>query len=187
MINTIKLQVELEDSFDDIQYKKITLPCNLRTELDERHDYIIVSCEPDISIPQNDDIKRLNDVLDEINSENPEMTAYHLKLLLKASGMELFDDEFVRKVEENDFLFINLSDIHWRMTNKEIAACYLVQELGIPFDRDMGKEAFTHMQDEQLTDYINWVSVWDLFEANGFTLVEDDAAAENELYLIYWK
>lgn len=183
----IKLQVELEDSFDDMQYIKIILPCDLRMELDNQHDYIIVSCEPDIQIPQNDDIKRLNDVLDEINSENPEMTAHYLDILLKASGMSLFDDEFIRKVKENDFLFVDLSDIHWHMTNNEIAACYLVQELGIPFDRDMEKETFTHMRDEQLTDYINWADVWDLFETNGFTLIEEDMVAENELYLIYWK
>ena len=164
------------------------MPCDIRSKLDSQHEYIIVSCDPDISIPQNDDIKRLNDVLDEINSENPDMTAYYLGILLQASnGMSLFDDEFIRKAKENDFMFEELTDIKWRMEIDEIAACYLLQELGVPFDKDMSKDSIEHLKDEEIVDYINWKYIWEKYGDMGFKLVTSEDPADNRIFLVYWK
>ena len=68
----IQLNVEVSN-LDTGDTKNVTFPCNLRTELPDFFDCIILSVSPDIQISRNDEIERLNDVLDEINSENPSM------------------------------------------------------------------------------------------------------------------
>ena len=80
----IQLSVEVSN-LDGDDSMVITLPCNLRSELPEHYNYIILACYPDIPLRRNDDIQRLNDVLEDINSENPGMTEEYLDVLTEAS------------------------------------------------------------------------------------------------------
>lgn len=183
----IQLTVELEDLTDDVGYQKIVIPCDLYSVLNTQHEYVVVSCEPEIHLGQYDDIQKLNNVLDEINSENPEMTACYLGVLLQASRKgDIFDPEFLQRIENNDFMFEDLTDITWRMEQDEIAARYLTQELKIPFDREMSDETFQSLTKEELTDYVNWKDVWKQYAAMGFQLI-GDSEHQAEKYLIYWR
>lgn len=169
----IQLNVEVSN-LDTGDTKYVTFPCNLRTELPDFFDCIILSVSPDIQINRNDEIERLNDVLDEINSENPSMDENYLALLVEASpsGGDLFNEDFVRRLKENDFLFEDISeqDGGSRMTTREIAARYLATELMVPFDRGITSELLERIAKSALPSYIDWFEVWDQYEAAGFKL-----------------
>lgn len=168
----IQLAVEVSD-LDSGASKVLTLPCNLRAELENHYDYIILSTIPDIPISRNDDIKGLNDALDEINSESPGMTEDYLEILLEATPSgDLFNDEFVRKLKENEFMFEDISDIHWAMGAEETAACYLATELRVPFDHGITGEILDVLGDDAVTDYVNWEQVWAQYESIGFKLIQ---------------
>lgn len=167
----IHLTVEVCD-LDCEKSKVITLPCNLRAELADHSDYIIESTWPEISISRNDCIGELNDILDEINSENPGMTAEYLKVLIDASSSgDLFDKEFARKIRENDFMFCDISDIRMPMDAEEIAAYCLATEHKVPFDHGITQDVLEAIGNEALVDYINWEQIWEQYESIGFQLV----------------
>lgn len=168
----IRLTVEVSD-LDSGESKILTLPCNLRAELENHYDYLILSTTPDIPLSRNDDIKGLNDILDEINSESPGMTEEYLEILLEAAPSgDLFDEEFVRKLKENEFMFEDISDIHWAMSAEETAGCYLATDLNVPFDHGITEEMLNILGDDALTDYINWEQVWEQYASIGFRLIE---------------
>lgn len=183
----IKLKVYLEDISDGISEKIIDLPCNLNAELERDHEYVITCCDPDLALWQYDDVYKLNNVLDEINSENPDMTAEFLAVLLEASeSLDIFDEKFIRKVEDNDFLFDDISHITWAMCPNEIAACYLATERHVPFDKEMSREVFECLSNEELVDYINWEDIWRQYEFQGFKLVETGDRDNEKAYLVHW-
>lgn len=182
----IKLEVELQDLNGDGPDKTITLPCNLKSELNEQSEYVIVSCDPDIPLSKCDDVCLLNDILEEINSVNPDMTAEYLGVLLVASGLDISDEIFVRRASSNSFIFKDLSAIQWEMTAEEIAARYLVTELKVPFDGVDG-ETISALGDEKVAEYINWGGIWSVYTIMGFSLVEDSGFGYGTLYLVYWK
>ena len=168
----IQLDVEVSD-LDCEDFRVLTLPCNLRAELDSHYEYIILSTSPEISISRNDSLEELNDILDEINSENPGMTAEYLKILLDASPSgDLFDEEFVRKLKENEFMFCDISELSLAMSAKETAGYYLVTEHRVPFDYGLTDEVFDVISNDVLVDYINWEQIWEQYEYVGFRLIE---------------
>lgn len=183
--STISLKVELQDLNGDWPDRTITLPCNIRSELDGQAEYIIISCFPDIPLSRCDDIGLLNSIIEDINSINPDMTAEYLGILLVASGLDITDETFIRRVSTNSFIFKDLSDIQWEMTPQEIAARYMISELEIPFD-GLGKETLTALSNERVANYIKWDEVWATYSVMGFSLVEDSNFGDG-LYLVYWK
>ena len=183
----IHLTVELQDLTGDGSDKVITLPCNLRTVLNPQFEYVIVSCWPEISLSRYDDVERLNDILEEINSENPDMTAEYLGILLDASGMDIFDATFIRKASSNDFMFEDLSDIEdENMTWEEIAARYLTTELRVPFG-GLGTESIKLLGDTKIANYVDWSEVWGQYVDIGFTIVYGTASDEDSIFLVYWR
>lgn len=163
----------------------------MKSELDAQFEYIIVSCCPEIHLAQCDDVEKLNEVLDEINSENPDMTAEYLGMLLTASGLDIFDSAFIHKASANDFAFEDLSDFDCGTTAEagkaskfECAARYLVSELGVPFD-GISREALRVFGSSSVADYINWDEVWNQYAAMGFTIAADSDGCG--VYLIYWR
>lgn len=168
----IQLMVEVSD-LDSGDSKILTLPCNLRAELENPYNYVIVSTTPDIFISRNDGIKELNDILDEINSENPGMTEEYLEILLEAAPSgDLFDRELVRKLKENEFMFSDISDVRMAMSTEEIAGYYLATELRVPFEQGITSTVLDAIGEEALADYINWDQIWGQYEFLGFRLVE---------------
>ena len=129
----------------------------------------------------------MNEVIDDINSENPGMTAELLALIMDAVDGELEDEEFVRRIKENDFMFEDLSEVTWKMGNEELAACYIATELGVPFDTGITKEILDFISKDEITDYIDWSAIWAQYEAIGFRLAEDLESEEYSLYLIHWR
>lgn len=185
----IQLTVEVSD-LDCGESKILTLPCNLRAELENYYDYIILSTTPDISLSRNDNIKELNDILDEINSENPGMTEEYLGILMEASlSGDLFDEEFARKLKENEFMFGDISDLRLAMSTEETAGYYLATTLRVPFDHGVTDEILDAVSDDALMDYINWEQIWEQYESVGFTLVERAKSANGSRgqYIVHIK
>lgn len=183
----IKLELELQDWDDGCADKTVTIPSNIRSELNRQNEYVIIDSTPSIPSIQTMDIWELNEVIDDINSENPGMTAELLALIMDAVGGELEDEEFVRRIKENDFMFEDLSEITWKMGNEELAACYIATELGVPFDTGITKEILDFISRDEITDYIDWSAIWAQYEAIGFRLAEDLESDEYSLYLIHWR
>lgn len=154
--------------------------------MDEQAEYIIVSCCPDIPLSKCDDnIGLLNRIIEDINSINPDMTAEYLGILLIASGLDITDETFIRRVSTNSFIFKDISDIQCEMAPQEIAARYMVSELEIPFD-GLDKETLAAISNEKVSSYIKWDEVWATYSVMGFSLVEDSNFG-NGLYLVYWR
>lgn len=183
----IKLKLELQDWDDSCADKIVTIPSNIRSELNRQSEYVIIDSTPSIPGVQTMDVWELNEVIDDINSENPGMTAQLLTLIMEAVDGDLEDQEFVRRIKENDFMFEDLSDITWKMGNEEIAACYIATELGVPFDTGITKEILEFISKDEITDYIDWSAIWAQYEAIGFRLAEDLESEEYSLYLIHWR
>ena len=183
----IKLKLELQDWDGCGEDKVVTIPSNIRSELNSQSEYVIIDCVPSVPDIQAMDIWELNSVIDEINSENPSMTAEFLALIMEAVDGDLGDDEFVRRIKENDFMFEDLSDITWKMGNEDVAACYIATELKVPFDTGITREILDFLSKDEITDYIDWSTVWEQYEAMGFRIVEDLESEECSLYLIHWR
>ena len=183
----IKLKLELQDWDDSCADKIVTIPSNIRSELNRQSEYVIIDSTPSIPGVQTMDVWELNEVIDDINSENPGMTAQLHTLIMEAVDGDLEDQEFVRRIKENDFMFEDLSDITWKMGNEEIAACYIATELGVPFDTGITKEILKFISKDEITDYIDWSAIWAQYEAIGFRLAEDLESEEYSLYLIHWR
>lgn len=183
----IKLKLELQDWDDGCADKVVTIPSNIQSELTRQNEYIIVDSTPSIPGVQTMDVWELNNIIDEINSENPGMTAELLSLIMDAVDGELDDEEFVRRIKENDFMFEDLSDITWKMGNEEVAACYIATELCVPFDTGITKEILEFISKDEITDYIDWSAIWEQYEKIGFRLAEDLESEDYGLYLIHWR
>lgn len=183
----IKLELELQDLDDGCADKTITIPSNIRSELNYQNEYVIIDSTPFIPGIQAMDVWELNEIVDDINSENPGMTAELLALIMDAVDGELDDDEFVRRIKENDFMFEDLSEVTCKMCNEELAAYYIATELGVPFDTGITKEILSFISKDEITDYIDWSAIWAQYEAIGFRLAEDLDSEEYSLYLIHWR
>ena len=183
----IKLELELQDWDDGCADKTVMIPSNIRSELNRQNEYVIIDSTPFIPGIQTMDVWELNEVIDDINSENPGMTAELLALIMDAVDGELEDEEFVRRIKENDFMFEDLSEVTWKMSNEELAACYIATELGVPFDTGITKEILDFISKDEITDYIDWSAIWAQYEAIGFRLAEDLESEEYSLYLIHWR
>jgi len=183
----IKLKLELENWDEDCAEKVITIPSNIRSELNRQNEYIIIDSTPPIPGIQTMDVWELNEIIDDINSENPGMTAEFLALIMDAVSGDLEDEEFVRRIKENDFMFEDLSEITWKMDSEELAACYIATELGVPFDTGITKEILDFIGKDEITDYIDWSAIWLQYEIIGFKLAEDIQSEERNLYLIHWR
>ncbi len=183
----IKLTLELQDWDDGCTNKVVTIPSNIRSELNRQNEYVIIDSTPPIRGIQTMDVWKLNEIIDDINSENPGITSELLALIMDTVDGELEDEEFVRRIKENDFMFVDLSEITWKMGNEELAACYIATELGVPFDTGITKEILEFISKDEITDYINWSAIWKQYEAIGFRLAEDIESEECSLYLIHWR
>jgi len=187
----IQLTVEVSN-LDTGETKFLTLPCNLRSDLPDFFDCVILSVSPDIQLSRNDEIVRLNDVLDEINSENPSMDENYLALLIEASPSgDLFSEDFVRRLKENDFIFEDISDMDTgsSLLTEEVAAQYLATELMVPFDRGVTSRLLEEIAKSELPSYIDWLGVWDQYEAAGFKIMEseDQIGRDTSKYIIHIK
>lgn len=185
----IQLSVEVSN-LDGDDSKVITLPCNLRSELPEHYNYIILACYPDIPLRRNDDIQRLNDVLEDINSENPGMTEDYLDVLIEASlSGDLFDEEFVRRVSENNFMFEDISDFNVGMSPDETAAIYLATVAKVAFTYGVTEDELSMLSDGPIVQYINWDKVWAQYRTMGFRVVERRDQVGNKLlrYVVHIK
>ena len=183
----IELELELQDWDGCGEDRVVAIPSNIRSELDRQNEYIIISSTPDIPNIQTMDIWELNRIVDDINSENPGMTAELLSLIMNTVDRNLNDEEFVRRIKENDFMFEDLSEVAWGMCNDELAARYIATKLGVPFDTGITKDILEFIKRDEISDYIDWPAIWSQYEAIGFKIIENTEPEECSLYLIHWR
>ena len=185
--------LDLDDVSDGSQ-RSVVLPCdNLKAQLPVDHEYIIISTFPDLNIWLEDDLFKLNRVLDEINCENPEMTADYLGALVDASGVSNFyDEEFIRRVKENDFMFDDITNVDYELGLFGDAACYLLTEHEVPFWGDCKIPSGTQtlvvsaFKTVAAKDFIDWNAIWDKYFAMGFRIVEWETDTASKTFVIMW-
>ena len=183
----VSLNLEVENLTTDYSISKLTIPCNLHSKLDRDCEYVIVSCEPAIPMGGCDDIEKLNEILDTINNESPGMTNTLLRIMLEAADTDIFDEKFLERIVENNFMFEDLSAVQWKMDPEEIAACYLMTVLKIPFSQEITPDMIEVLSNDAVVDYISWSDMWDDYHTLGFRIVEDLESETYGLYLIHWK
>jgi len=181
----IEISIELQDWNGDYSESAISIPSDIRTVLDRQNEYVIVDSMPSIPGIQTMDVWKLNEVIDDINSENPDMTAELLVLLMETVDGSLHDDEFIRRIKDKDFMFEDISNI--TMGDEEVAARYIVEELGVPFDSKINKETLAFITRDEVSEYIKWDEIWWQYEAMGFKLAEDVYSDDPGVYLVHWR
>lgn len=179
----VKFNVEVQDWDDCYIEKSATIPCDMCCGLSKSGEYVIIDSEPSIPGINMMDFWKLNDIISDINNENPSMTVEYLVMVMEAVNGSLEDEDFVHRIKNNDFMFEDLSNINWKMDNEEIAACYIATKLNIPFDFGITKEILEFINRDEISDYIDWFAIWKQYELIGFKIIE----LEKKLYLIHWK
>lgn len=183
----IKLQVEVQDWPLEMGSQTVTIPSNLHATLNPDVEYIIVDTLPRIPDVASIDIWELNDLISSINQSSPGMTADLLAMLMDATGGELSDEEFVRRIKENDFLFEDITDLTKKYDSEESAAKFVAFTLHVPFDADITKEVLSFFEREEVEYYIDWYAIWEQYETMGFKIIDDYLDEGYKTYLIHWR
>ena len=187
----IQLLLDLDDLTDGSQ-RSVMLPCNLKSQIPTDHDYAIISTFPELGIWLQDDVWKLNATLDEINCENPEMTADYLGALIDASGViSLYNEEFLQRVKENDFVFADITNADYDLGLYGNAACYLLSEHGIPFfgTRNVIQchaLIMAAFKSEEARKFVDWSTIWDTYSDMGFKIVDWETDLTSKIFLINW-
>ena len=175
--------------------KEVTLPCDYRKYLATDHDLEILDVlDGEFMLHNYNDIENLNDILERINSENPNMTVELLQLIMDAVGYHRLDeDELIETICEKDFMLEliekDLTDcddidvISWEeMDEYEKAACFLSTELNIPFAKNIHPVTLENIQNQPLC-CINWQGIWRRYYQMGFRVLMDEY--EPDVYYIF--
>lgn len=178
----LKLLVWVDDlsSGEDLEF---TLPCDL-SMLDSLHEYEVVDMSYGLVRGGNVSLLTLNQALRRIEDCQPEATVEWVSALLEASDcLSVTDEEFLTRIENEDYFIADLSECDgWVMRDEGKAACYLATELGIPFAPHITAEILDTIK-EDLIDYIDWENIWyGSYEFMGFYLIH----SEDFLYIVQW-
>ena len=178
----VKLKVEVDD-WDTGESKEITLPCDLRREIDTSHELQIIDWEGDFALGYYNDINALNEVLDDINAENPTMNLQMLIAILDASGeCSLEDKDFRRKICSSDYMVEEISDVGNRKlkTDGEKCSWYLATEMMIPFAKNITESKLIDIKKNSAN--VNWKIVWGYYEQMGFKVL----TIGKKIYAFHW-
>ncbi len=177
----IKLKVEVDD-WDTGETVKLTLPCDVRQKVDMSHDLQIIDWDSLMSIGF-DDVKKLNEAIEDMNAENPLMTLELLEKILDASATTtLCDKEFQRKICSSDFMLEKVERNMWKLKSKEEqCACFLATELLIPFAKNISEDFLESIRIDKI-DKVKWNVVWDYYSRMGFKIIE----YKKSVYAFHW-
>ena len=175
----IEIKVQIDD-WDTGESIGLTLPCDIRRYVDVTHDLYVVDWEGDINIGYYNDVFDLNDLIDDINTENPSMTFEILSAILKASGCgSLNNEEFTDKICESDFMLEEIVGVIGT-TNEEKCARYLATEMMIPFAKNIDDTKLEEIC--RRAPKVNWTEVWKYYFIMGFQILTID----KKLYVFHW-
>lgn len=164
----------------------VDVPSSLIGTLYPERDYYISETVPNIDNWQIDDIWELNDLVDEINAENPEMTVEYMDILLMASmAQSAMDLDFRRRICENDFMFEEVTNTGYDLSGQENAAKYLADCAGVPFAPNITPSMLAGLMSSCVENYINWSLIWRKYLAMGFQYVETDSP-DYRSYVVLW-
>lgn len=174
--------------------KEIVLPCDLYHELIIfggaeqviHYDfcYAMSAIKFKHSIGDAKKILALNRLLDEFNSECPDMTIEYLEEIMSSTGIhDIFDSELSRKIIENDYMmeFITDEEMSDFDTDKEKCAHHLAHVLRIPFAKNVTVDQFENMAGIY-KETLNWNEVWSYYEQMGFNIIN----IEDEMFILHW-
>lgn len=182
----IKLLVDVQD--ENGRWKKVSIPSN---DIDpvKSLDWVISDCEPYIPSVCESDVFQLNDAIKCINNGSPNMTSELLSVIIDATGEDITSKKFVERIVDNDFLFEDITDYGvFAQDESEVAAQFVARKLSVPFDSSVTKEEFLVVCKKELSEYIDWRTIWSQYESMGFRVEESyDCNNERSIYLIHWK
>lgn len=161
------LKVEVSD-WDTGDMIKLTLPCDLRTELDTSHEMQIIDWDGFMDIGFYNDVEKLNESIDRVNSECPSLTFKMFESIINAYGGGI-DNEIIDKICEEDFMLEEVKGIAGG-TDEEICARYLATKMYIPFAKNITESVLDDITKNYI-DVIEWDKVWKYYEQMGFSII----------------
>ena len=174
----IALTVTVDD-WDTGKAETLLLPCNLRQYLDLSHELQVTDWEDTIPIGTCNDIETLNDVLEQINDENPTLTNHLLSEMLKAVQKDLGDYGISEKLIEGNFMLEAVpADI--TKTDDEKCARFLATMYHVPFAKNITIKKLEEM--DRNKDQVNWKIVWEHYKHMGFRHIR----SMGKLYVLHW-
>jgi len=188
----IKLDVTIEDyDSSGMEPIKLTLPCQLNDSILPIKEYLIIDQSIDIYLDRKDDLYKISEALDKINSANPDLTAQELEAISTAAGScYLTDVEFLDMLSESRFFLELISgDLYSEKSIESDIAFYMLVEKGIPYRVDMDDIEVRDIDKAiiSLDEFLDWDGIWEAYESLGFTLVDITVGKELFVYLIYIK
>lgn len=176
----IQMQVWIEDFSLDNSIE-LTLPDdNLSSKIDLSNDIIISEYGSDTSFGVYD-LEKLNEILQEINDQNPDLDLELLEELFKLYDCESISDKnFLNLIIDGDFLNDSITDFivekcgdydECYSQQEALAAMYLCVCKKIPFSRNIPLNKIDEVFND-LIDFIDWNYIWGIYEYIGFKVVE---------------
>lgn len=183
----VELLVELYD-FDTGDTQTVILPCNIRQEVDLSHELQMISWEPFIWIGE-DNVSTVNNIIERINVENPDITAEILEAVLeKSSENSLASKKFIEKICNNDFMLERVEEFESPFVESDEAICarHLATTGMIPFAANINQNTLEEMKKSPAK--INWDVVWKYYKNMGFVIISKDDCfpIDDALYIFHW-
>ena len=180
----ISLDVEVYD-WDDGESVYMTLPCRIEQIVNTHHSLSVDTGCSGIHTKNQDDLITLNDSLELINTFNPYMTTKLLgKMIDTIGGGSIDDEEFTRKISEDDYVLERIPSIERLAAYEGIEKCaaYLSTELFIPFAKNITSEELESIRIDKM-DRVNWKRVWDYYYIMGYREIDCDGF----IYVLNWE
>lgn len=160
----------------------LDMPCNIKEWVDPGHSLSFIDWDCDLPIALCDDICKLNDIIEDINAENPAMTTKLLSMVFDASGScSIEDEEFLRKINTNDFMLEKVDTKNSVLTPEEVSAKFLVQQCEIPFAKNITNKCIAEINSN--TKIVNWEAIWKYYKKMGFKIIKSE---DETLYVFHW-
>ena len=176
----IKMQVWIDDYSEDTS-RELSLPDNdLSSKVNLEHDIVVTETESiaDFGIYN---LSKLNEILLDINNQNPDLSLESLEELFKLSGCtDISDDTFINYLTDGDYLCDDITefiiekfgDYEGSCSQKEtLAAMYLFLNKNIPFTRNISIAKISDVIEEMIY-FIDWDYIWNIYEQMGFVVSE---------------
>ena len=167
----IEFDIRVSD-FDTGELIELSLPCDtLSLKIDKSHDLQIVDWDGDFFLGCYDDIEKINNIVNKINSSNPQITIEDIESIMRdLENVTFCSDSFIEKICENDFM---LERLHCgKSKREESAARYLALDLGIQFAKNINMKDFKETAKD---NKINWMYVWRHYVKMGFQIITNNS------------
>ena len=170
----IKIELNLHNLTTYEEPKSVVVPISeteLKSKLMPDCEYYVQPEMSELSF-KAESVFTINKIISLINDENPLMTEEILGNLLCLSGYNYVDDdEFLKKVCENDFMYIEITNAPLFAEDEDVAAYILYNTYDIPFS--VSDIEIEMVEDSPLVDGY-WYCAWETYYYMGFRTLSYD-------------